>query len=71
MLNPVEDVARRGSRQSGVDSASYMRKNLESVPLHDRTLMFAPFGKHVADDWVDINERVDELVHELGKLEQV
>ncbi len=48
-----------------------MRKNLESVPLHDRTLMFAPFGKHVADDWVDINERVDELVHELGKLEQV
>ena len=51
--------------------ADYMRKNLESVPSPDRTIMFAPDGGDVAEDWRGINRRVDELVEELGKGEQV
>jgi len=51
--------------------ADYMRKNLESVPSPDRTIMFAPDGRDVAKDWRGINRRVDKLVEELGKRERV
>jgi len=50
--------------------AEYMVKNLKTLSPGDRSVMFAPFGRHVADDWRPVNRRVDELVHELGKLDQ-
>ena len=49
----------------------YMRTNLSSLDSHDRTLMLAPYGRNVAEDWADISRRVDGLVHELGKQEQL
>jgi len=51
--------------------ADYMRENLESVPYFDRTIMFAPDGKDVAEDWRGINRRVDKVVEELRKRERV
>jgi|GEM_PF-1111015 len=51
--------------------AEYMTRNTETLSPDDRTIMFAPYGRHVAEDWRPINRRIDELVSELGKLDQL
>jgi len=51
--------------------ADYMARNTETLSPGDRTIMFAPYGRHVAEDWRPINRRIDQLVSELGKLDQL
>jgi hypothetical protein len=51
--------------------ANYMFTNLNTLPQGDRTIMFAPFGRNVVEDWDSINRRADELVTDLDNLEQL